>query len=283
VAASAHADDLQVDAARRFDFPLIAVQNIFFDPGEVGRLRTGFDGNGFPRVRSPELPVVFIFPKFPDQDFLVNQRACGNAGFDEFLLHAAEELLDHEIRVAFRVKEPLLGVLARQADVFVQVEAADAAGVQLPFIGRPGEVLIEPRGRVSRGQAQHRLVLFLQDADGFPDGNGRCHLAQLRKVFGYEDADSHDEFSPFVLPQFAFDHIGNLPAVFFRHRVGRSLHHDAAHILRSRVAHQHAPFAAQFAFRLPNGFDELRHVFNVRFALHVHIDQFLRKNIHHPR
>ena len=57
---------------------------------------------------------------------------------------------------------PLLHIVAGQAHILVEVEAPDAARIELPIIGCRCKVFIDTRGRVPRGKAQNRFVFLLE-------------------------------------------------------------------------------------------------------------------------
>jgi hypothetical protein len=125
------------------------------------------------------------------QALLVDQRTTRDPGFDKLPVQKPEELLDHEIAVALRMHQPLLRILSRQADIFVQVETPAPAGVELPRIGSLCQVLVETGWGTPCGQSEDTFFFLLECPTDLLFHDLRSDFTHLFKVSGHQHLDRH--------------------------------------------------------------------------------------------
>ena len=182
VPAAAHADDLQINAARRLDLALVCVQDIFFDLPQIAGGPCA-DDHSLAVACPPHFILIGMGGKLFDKFRLFNQNSIRYGSFKEFIPQQGKELGNHEIAVGIAVQSALLGVFSRQADVFVKVEAAHPAGVNPFAVESLGQMFVHACGRIARGQAKDAFRLArLAGLDAF-FGKACGNLAHLIKIF----------------------------------------------------------------------------------------------------
>ena len=195
MAAPADPNHMQINAAGTPNVLFLGIQDIGADPAQIGRFGRGADEDGPTFIGACFLPVAGVGGQFRLQFVLLDQAAGGYVGGSKLAAQQAEQLLNHEKRVALRMQRAGLGIGAGQADIFIQIEAADFGGIQPPGIAGLGQVLVSAGGGAAGGQAQYRGAAGGQRSRQTLFNKLGRHLAQVVVIAGNEDGVHHRQFN----------------------------------------------------------------------------------------